>query len=86
MHQVTAQLIFDVLGWLGALFFLIAYFLLITKKWQATSLVFHCANIAGGLLLGASAIFDHSYPSAFINLAWAGIAVYGLFNDNLRKS
>lgn len=86
MHQATTQQLFDVLGWLGACLFLIAYFSLIIKKWRSTSFAFHLANVLGGLFLGASALFDHSYPSAFINLAWSGIAVYGMYTDNIRKS
>jgi hypothetical protein len=85
MHQTITKLIFDAAGWFGALLFLIAYLLLILKRWSATALVFHLFNILGGILLFLSALYDHSYPAAFINLAWAFIAGYGLFNDNLRK-
>jgi hypothetical protein len=86
MHQTVYKLIFDFSGWLGALLFLISYLLLIIKKWSATSLVFHLFNVFGGVLLFLSAMYDHSYPAAFINLAWAFIAAYGIFNDNIKKN
>lgn len=82
MDQADLQLIYDSLGWLGAFLFLIAYFLLIIKKWHSTSSPFHLANILGGVFVGASALHDNSYPSAFINFAWALIALYGLYTDN----
>ncbi|WP_439650763.1 CBU_0592 family membrane protein [Mucilaginibacter lacusdianchii] len=78
-------MLFDILGWLGALLFLVSYFLLIIKKWRPTSSAFHWANIWGGIFVGASACYDSSYPSAFINFAWAIIALYGLYTDQFRK-
>lgn len=84
MHQTVYKLIFDYFGWLGALLFLVSYTLLIIKKWSATSLIFHLFNLFGGVLLFLSAMYDQSYPAAFINLAWAFIAAYGIFNDNLK--
>jgi len=86
MHPATIKILFDTLGWLGALVFLVSYFLLIIKKWKATSVVFHFSNIMGGVLLTASALYDLSFPSAFINLAWAFIALYGLYSDHLKNS
>lgn len=85
MDQVIAKLIFDILGWLGAMLFLVSYFLLIVKKLRPTSFAFHLANVLGGFFVGASALFDHSYPAAFINIAWGGIAIYGMYTDNYRK-
>lgn len=85
MHQTIGKIVFDTLGWLGALFFIVSYFLLIVKKWKATSVAFHLFNILGGLLVGSSALYDSSIPSAFINFVWAGIAVYGLYTDNIKK-
>ena len=86
MHQATAKILFDVLGWLGAFLFLISYFLLIIKKWKPTSVAFHATNILGGLFVGSSALYDHSHPSAFINFAWALIAVYGMYTDQFSKN
>jgi len=85
MHQAVSKILFDTLGWLGALLFLVSYFLLIIKKWSSTSIPFHLCNILGGVLVGVSALYDHSYPSAFINLAWALIAFYGFYTDHLKK-
>jgi hypothetical protein len=85
MHQTVYKLIFDFAGWSGALLFFISYLLLILKKWSATSLIFHLFNLFGGVLIFLSAMYDHSYPAAYINLAWAFIAAYGIFSDNLKK-
>ena len=86
MHQDISKILFDTIGWLGALLFLGSYFLLIIKKWISTSDHFHVCNVLGGLLVGVSALYDRSYPSAFINLAWALIALYGFYTDHLKKN
>ncbi|MCX2474937.1 hypothetical protein OQZ33_11405 [Pedobacter sp. MC2016-05] len=85
MHQLVLNSIFDTLGWIGALLFLISYFLLISKRWSATSFAFHLCNILGGVLLSASTLYDASYPATFVNLAWAMIAGYGMYNDQIKK-
>lgn len=84
MHQVTGKVIADILGWLGALLFLVSYFLLVIKRWKSTSFNFHICNILGGFFVGISALYDLSFPSAFINFAWGFIALYGMYNDQLK--
>ncbi|RZK42393.1 MAG: hypothetical protein EOO90_07195 [Pedobacter sp.] len=69
MHQTIITVIFDGLGWLGALLFLISYFLLVTKRWASTSFKFHLFNVFGGLFLSMSTLYDGSYPATFINFA-----------------
>lgn len=75
----------DLLGWVGALCFLLAYLLLILKRWQATSFFYHLCNILGGVLLTINTLYDASFPSAFINLVWAVIAAYGMVSDCMHK-
>lgn len=86
MHQFVMDLIFNTLGWIGALLFLFSYFLLITKKWLATSFAFHLCNIIGGIFLSMSTFYDASYPATFVNLVWAFIAAYGMYNDQYKKN
>ncbi|GAA4310113.1 hypothetical protein GCM10023149_04690 [Mucilaginibacter gynuensis] len=85
MHHLFGKTFFDGIGWFGALFYLVSYFLLIIKKWRSTSFAFHLCNILGGLLLSGSALYDVSYPGAFINFAWALIAMYGMYTDQFKK-
>lgn len=75
----------DSFGWLGALCFLVSYFLLITKKWESTSFKYHIANILGAVLLVFNTIHDASFPSVFINGCWGLIAIYGLIEDREKK-
>jgi len=86
MHQSFMELIFDTIGWIGALLFLISYFLLISKRWLATSFAFHICNILGGVLLSISTLYNASYPATLVNLVWAIIAAYGMYNDQFKKN
>lgn len=73
-----------VIGWAGAICFIVAYLLLIIKKWKATSFTYHLLNIIGGVMLTINTLYDASFPSAFINFVWALIAAYGMINDYKR--
>lgn len=85
MCASTAKMIYHVLGWIGTMLFLIAYYQLIVKKWGASSYAFHTLNVIGGVFVGLDAFNDSSYPSAFINIAWSLIAFYGIYIDKWKK-
>ncbi len=42
-------------------------------------------NIIGSLLLVANTIFYRAYPSSFVNLIWAGIAVFSITTRRRRR-
>ena len=69
---------FDTIGWAGAVALLIAYALISFKRLEGDSTTFQCLNIGGSVLLAANTIFYGSYPSTFVNLIWAGIAVFSI--------
>jgi hypothetical protein len=69
---------FDAIGWVGAIALLIAYAMISHKKLEGDSATFQLLNIGGSLLLAANTIFYGSYPSTFVNLIWAGIAIFSI--------
>jgi len=69
---------FDAIGWVGAAALLVAYAMVSHKKLEGDSAVYQLLNISGSLLLAANTIFYGSYPSTFVNLIWAGIAVFSI--------
>jgi hypothetical protein len=69
---------FDAIGWMGAAALLVAYAMISHKKLEGDSAVYQLLNISGSLLLAANTIFYGSYPSTFVNLIWAGIAVFSI--------
>jgi len=69
---------FDAIGWVGAAALLVAYAMVSHKKLEGDSATYQLLNIGGSLLLAANTIFYGSYPSTFVNLIWAAIAVFSI--------
>ena len=77
---------FDAIGWVGAAALLIAYAMISHKKLEGDSAAYQLLNISGSLLLAANTIFYGSYPSTFVNLIWAGIAVFSIMTRKRLES
>jgi len=69
---------FDAIGWVGAAALLVAYAMVSHKKLEGDSAAYQLLNISGSVLLAVNTIFYGSYPSTFVNLIWAGIAVFSI--------
>lgn len=76
------ETIIDVIGWLGAVLVLYAYFMVSTKKLEGDSLHFQAANISGALCLIVNTYYHHAYPSAVVNVIWIGIALFAIMKRN----
>jgi len=78
-------IIVECLGWLGAILVLSAYYLISTDKVTSASSLFQWLNIIGAIGLIIHTIFNHAYPSAFVNVIWVGVAVYSLLKHHKSK-
>jgi len=72
------KIIIDILGWTGTVTFLIAYGLVSAKKVEGDSWLYQGLNFVAGILLIINTIYLRAYPSAGLNIAWVGIAVFTL--------
>ena len=82
--------IFAIIGWVGAISFVVAYFLLSLKVLSADSVTYHSLNVIGGLCLVINSIYLHDSPNFFVNIVWMGIALYSVgrilfFKKRLNK-
>ena len=77
---------FDAIGWVGAAALLVAYAMISHKKLEGDSAAYQFLNIGGSILLAANTIFYGSYPSTFVNLIWAGIAVFSIVTRKRLES
>ena len=68
----------ELLGWLGAIAFVTAYFLLSIKVLSSEHFLYHILNAAGGLLMSVSTYNIHDRPAFFVNFIWLGIAVFSV--------
>jgi hypothetical protein len=69
---------FDAIGWAGAALLLLAYAMISVKKLNVDSTAYQLLNIIGSLFLVANTIFYRAYPSSFVNVIWAGIALFSI--------
>lgn len=72
------QLLIDVMGWTGTVLYLVAYTLISLKKVEGDSNLYQGLNILAGVLLITNTFYWRAFPSAALNLAWIGIAVFTL--------
>jgi len=70
----------EVIGWLGALLLLLAYFLLIHKNLTSRSKMYQWMNIIGSFLLALNTLTIKAYPSFLTNIIWFLIGLYGIFH------
>lgn len=74
----------DIIGTIGALLVVLAYFLLQLEKITSRSLVYSLINLAGSLLLLYSLCFNWNTPSVLIEVFWLLISTMGLVKWTLR--
>ena len=79
---------FVLIGWAGALFYILGYFLLSIDYLKSDGTTFHVLNILGGVCLVVYAVFTKDVPNFFVNALWALIGVYSVINNTriIRKS
>jgi hypothetical protein len=69
------KLLIDVLGWIGAVSLILAYFCVSFRKIAPDRALYQLINALGSFLLIVNTVYYHAYPSAFLNLVWITIAV-----------
>nr|WP_085219402.1 hypothetical protein [Allosphingosinicella indica] len=69
----------EAIGWVAALMILGAYWLLTTGRVDARSPLYQWLNVLGaaGFILNSG--YNGAYPSAVLNVVWAGIGIYALW-------
>lgn len=72
------RIIINALGWSGTILFLVAYGLVSAKKVEGDSWLYQGLNIIAGIFLIINTLYLRAYPSAGLNIAWVGIAVFTL--------
>jgi hypothetical protein len=71
------------IGWLAAALMLAAYLLLTSGKLTSRSILYHWMNVLSGAGFVINSGWNGAYPSAFINVVWIAIALYGILGRPL---
>ena len=79
------ELVVDLAGWSGAILILLAYGLLTLKRITGGSPTYLWMNLCGSIGFLINGAVKGAYPSAFLNLVWGILSVYGLVEPWLRR-
>lgn len=72
------KILIEVIGWTAAAMMLSAYVLLTIGRLRSDSLVYQWLNVLSGAGFIANSGWNGAYPSAFLNLIWMAIGLYGV--------
>jgi len=72
----------DVLGWIGSILLIVAYYQNSRNKLNAQSFMYQFLNVMGSLLLGVNTLFYGAYPSSAINIIWIVIGIHYLIKNS----
>jgi len=68
----------NVLGWVGVVALLSAYWLVSTQRARGDSTTYQGLNLLGAILVLVNSSYYGAYPSVGVNAAWIAIGAYAL--------
>jgi hypothetical protein len=83
---MTLKTFIDLCGWMAVLLILGGYGLLSFGRISARSPVYQWMNVIGALGFVINSGWNGAWPSAALNVAWMGIAVYALRRNSRLKA
>ncbi|MEP7236649.1 MAG: hypothetical protein ABI685_02250 [Ferruginibacter sp.] len=69
----------EIIGWIGAVLIIGAYYLNINGKIKSSSSGYIVSNLLGGIFFTINTLVHHAYPSMIVNIIWIFIAIAALF-------
>ena len=82
---MTERLFVDAAGWLAALLILGGYALLTAGKVTARSPLYQWMNVVGAVGFVINSGYFKAWPSAVLNVIWAGIGIVALIRIAARR-
>ena len=79
------EIAIEVVGWIAALLILAAYGLLTAGKLEAQSRAYQWMNVIGAAGFIVNSGWNEAFPSAALNVVWAGIGLAALWRIAKRK-
>ena len=72
------EILIQIIGWVGTILIISAYFLVSSKKIQSSSYSYQMLNFIGAVAVGISVFYQHAWSALALQIAWviiAGIAL-----------
>ncbi len=70
----------NLIGWLGAILYIVAYLLLTLNIVLSSSFIYHFLNVLGAIGLSINAFYLRDSPNIIVNLVWLIIAMGAIIN------
>ena len=77
--------LFDILGWLGMITFLAAYYGISTNKLKVDDTLYHWMNFLGAIAVSFSVFVKHAWPAFTLEVIWGAIALISLIKQYRMK-
>ena len=75
---MSVELLIAIVGWVGAVLILAAYFLLTAERLTARDPAYQWMNVVGAAGFIGNSGWNGAYPSAALNVIWVGIGLVAL--------
>jgi hypothetical protein len=75
----------EIVGWVGAVLMLTAYFLLSAGRLDARSPTYQWLNVAGGAGFVANSGWNGAWPSAALNVVWVFIGLFAVIRISTQR-
>ncbi len=73
-------MLFELIGWVGAILFILSYYLLSKGIWKQNQAKYHLLNLIGAICLVINAIHFRDTANILVNAVWAAIALMAIYN------
>ena len=84
--MTTERIAIEIIGWGGMALILVAYILLSTGRIDGRSRAYQWMNVVGALCFIINSGYNGAIPSATLNVAWAAIGLYTLWQVRRRAA
>ncbi|MBK5215390.1 MAG: hypothetical protein JJE53_01090 [Candidatus Pacebacteria bacterium] len=72
------EILTEVIGWIGTVLIVLAYYLVSTNKISGTSRNYQLLNVFGALAVGVNVFKQAAWPAFTLEVVWVLIAIYSL--------
>ncbi len=75
------EILFQVVGWVGTILIVVAYFLVSKQYIQSKSNAYQLMNLFGAIGVGINVWHQQAWPSVALQIVWAIIAIASLIKS-----
>lgn len=80
-----ATYLIEIAGWLGVVFYVLAYLLLTLRRLTPQGVPFHLLNVLGAIGLIINSFYYGNLPSLAVNIVWMGIGLAAITRRYVRQ-